>query len=156
MKQYIPHRQLTRRMVPVLILFVMASVVLGVGLDVYDTVWWFDDLLHGLSGIILVFVGLIFVQFMNYHHKLKLTPLFMAAFVFCFATSVGVLWEIYEFGMDAGFGYTMQQWNVPPSDPMMGYGFQGSGLRDTMGDFILAWIGSVIGAAVVYWKAKNG
>jgi len=55
----------------------------------------------------------------------------MAFFAFCFAMTIGALWEVFEFGMDQMFGMNMQK----------------TGLDDTMGDLIVNTLGAAIGAA---------
>jgi hypothetical protein len=54
----------------------------------------------------------------------------LALIAFCVAVTIGVLWEIFEFGMDQLFGMNMQK----------------SGLMDTMGDLIVDVIGASLGA----------
>jgi len=66
-----------------------------------------------------------------------------------------VLWEIFEFSVDVVFGAAMQQWNLPDDARLMGKAFQGSGLRDTMSDLILASGGALFAAIFSYLAYKN-
>lgn len=137
------------------VVFIIASVALGLGIDAYDTIWWWDDVLHATSGVILAFMGLVIVRLFNERTSLKLTPLFVALFVFCISMTVGVLWEIFEFFIDYFFGMTMQKWNLSEHMVLLGQDYQGAGLNDTMSDLILAFGGSLIGSTIVYFMYKE-
>ena len=136
-------------------LFVLAALVLGEWLKVYDAVWWWDDMLHGLSGVILGLIGLLGIYFLNARYGMKISPALVAVFVFCFAVTAGVMWEIYEFVVDVIFKTAMQQWNMPSSAIVIGRSYQGMGLRDTMSDLIVASIGGAIAATIAYFAYKN-
>lgn len=141
---------LWRRLMVVVIPFIFVGVVIGPWADAYNKTWWLDDVLHALSGVILVFMGLVIVHMVNARSVTNLSPRFAALFVFCFAAMVNTLWEVFEFAMDYYFGLTMQKWNLPSDMVFMGHEYQGVGLRDTMSDLILAGIGSLLAAVVVY------
>lgn len=133
------------------VLFMASALVLGEMLKMYDVVWWWDDMLHGVSGVIFGLIGLVAIYFFNARYSMAISPLFVAVFVFCFAVTMGVLWEIYEFIVDVTFKTTMQQWNMPPWATVMGRDYQGMGLRDTMSDLILASVGSLCIAVFSYF-----
>lgn len=135
--------------------FVLAALVLGEWLNMYDAVWWWDDMLHGLSGVILGLIGLLAIYFFNSRHNMNLSPSFVAVFVFCFAVSMGVVWEVYEFTIDVFFKGTMQQWNMGSGAIVMGKSYQGMGLRDTMSDLIVACIGALVAAMFSFFAFKH-
>lgn len=135
--------------------FVLAALVLGEWLNMYDAVWWWDDMLHGLSGVILGLIGLLAIYFFNARHNMNLSPSFVAVFVFCFAVSMGVVWEVYEFTIDVFLEGTMQQWNMGPNAIVMGKPYQGMGLRDTMSDLIVACLGAFIAAIFSFVAFKH-
>lgn len=135
-------------------LFVLAALLLGEVFHMYAAVWWWDDMLHSASGIVLALIGLLVVYFFNIRRTMTLSPLFVAVFVFCFALAWGVLWEIFEFVVDIVFHTSMQQWNMPPQAIVMGVSYQGMGLRDTMSDLIEATCGAALTAAAVYVACK--
>lgn len=137
-------------MLAVILMFVAAAVLLGETLNMYDTLWWWDDMLHGLSGLIFGLVGLFIMFALNNRTDIRVNAAFVAVFVICFALAMGVLWEIYEFGLDVFFQTSMQQWNMGSNAIVMGRDYQGMGLRDTMSDLILATIGALIAGAVSY------
>ncbi|HEY0965158.1 MAG TPA: hypothetical protein VGE13_01635 [Candidatus Saccharimonadales bacterium] len=136
-------------------LFILAALYLGEWLNAYDNLWWWDDMLHGLSGVILGLIGLLAIYFFNARRSMALRPMFVAVFVFCFAVTVGVMWEIFEFAMDFFFKTTMQQWDMTSQAIVIGKDYQDMGLRDTMSDLILATVGSLIAAIISYIAYKH-
>jgi len=146
---------LPRALMVAMMLFVAASVVIGDGYSQYNKLWWWDDMLHALAGIMMALVGFLLVYFFNAHYSMRLSPVFVALFAFTFAITFGVVWEIVEFSSDMVFGSDMQRWNLPPGTTLIGRGFQGSGLRDTMSDLIVACIGALGASTVTYFSYKN-
>jgi hypothetical protein len=129
----------------------LAALLLGEVFEMYDAVWWWDDMLHGLSGFVLGLIGLIAIYFFNARHTMAISPTFVAVFVFCFAIAMSTLWEVYEFAMDFFLMATMQQWDMSSNAIVMGRDYQGMGLRDTMSDLIVACIGAVIAAIISFF-----
>lgn len=125
----------------VIILFIFAANYLGELKLYYERYWWWDKMLHALSGLMLGFAGYLFVYIINREKKLKvsLSPLFIAMFSFTFALSIGTLWEIYEYIADSFFGFNMQR----------------SGLVDTMRDLIIDAISAFIASFACYVYEKN-
>jgi hypothetical protein len=70
-----------------------------------------------------------------------LRPRFIALFAFVFAIAVGALWEVFEFGMDQGFGLQMQKPRA--GDP--------SGLTDTMWDLAFDTVGALLISGFGWW-----
>jgi hypothetical protein len=149
-----------RRLLALLIIgivgFLTLALVFGEMLGVYDIVWWWDDSLHAVSGILLVFIGLYVLQLLERKTVLTLKPITIALFVFCFAIACDVAWEIYEFIVDVTFGVAMQQWNMPPNAIVMGKSYQGMGLRDTMSDLILSFGGALVTSLGIYIHKRRG
>lgn len=114
----------------VTVLFAFASLFLGNVRGYYTRFPWWDLLLHGASGFLLGIFGFLFVYILNEKEEIELEmkPAFVALFACLFSIGLGVVWEIFEFGMDVALGWTMQK-----------------GLVDTMGDLIV----DVIGAAII-------
>jgi len=134
----------------------LAALLLGEVFEMYDAVWWWDDMLHGLSGLVLGLIGLIAIYFFNARHTMAISPTFVAVFVFCFAITMGVVWEVYEFAFDFFFKGAMQQWDMPSNAVVMGRDYQGMGLRDTMSDIIVACIGAVVAAVISFYAYMLG
>lgn len=139
----------------VLIAFVFAALVVGEMWGAYDKFWWFDDTLHTLAGVILGFIGFVLVYFFNARYQMRINPVFVAVFAFSFAVTMAVVWEIFEFSGDALFHSNMQRWADPATVKMIGQAYQGSGLRDTMSDLIVATFGALFTSICVYFGYKN-
>src|SRR5690606_24179470 len=124
----------------VYLMFVTAALLLGEIGQFFVYVKWWDSALHLFSGSLIGVVGFSLVNLLNNKKGLefKLSPLFIALFVFCFSLGVGVIWEIIEFAVDSFTNSNMQRFK----DSITGVPFIGQGaLRDTMKDFILNTIG---------------
>lgn len=68
--------------------------------------------LHALSGAILGALGFSVLTFLNKTEGIpvSMSPTFVALFTLCFALALDVLWEIYEFTVDALFQTNMQKY----------------------------------------------
>ena len=97
----------------VIALFIFAGICLSVQFNLYYRYFWWDDLLHALSGVILGFIGFIVVYRLNYRFSMDINPALIALFSFTFAVTFGVLWEILEFTGDVLMGTAHQKWNLP-------------------------------------------
>ena len=130
---------LPRRFIAVIVLFVFATLFLGEVYDFYERYWWWDIALHGLSAVGFGLIGflLVFILFEGDRYAAPAWALGMIAF--CMGVTIGVTWEIFEFGMDQIFGLNMQK----------------SGLMDTMGDLIVDCIGAGIGGLTGYLYLKG-
>ena len=138
----------------VIVLFIYASLYLSVRFDLYYRFFWWDDLLHILSGVIIGFIGFIAIYKINNKYSMNISPLLVAIFSFTFAVTLGVLWEVLEFSSDVFLGTANQKWNLPESEILIGKAYQGSGLRDTMSDLIVNSIGSLITSVITYFMYK--
>jgi hypothetical protein len=138
----------------VIIIFIYAGLFLSIQFNLYYTFFWWDDLLHTLSGVITGFIGFIVIYKINYKYSMDISPLLVAFFSFSFAVTLGVLWEILEFLGDILMGTAHQKWDLPDTAVMMGKSYQGSGLRDTMSDLIVDSIGAFITSIITYYMYK--
>ena len=121
-------------------IILFASFVLGEVRDFYERIWWWDLALHGLSAMLMGFIGFLTVYVFHMTHRLNVKPFHVAAFSFGFAVTIGTLWEIFEFLMDWYVGTNMQK----------------SGLVDTMTDLIINAIGALVAAITGYLYVRNG
>lgn len=132
-------------------LFIFSAQYLGEIKDFYRIFPWWDTALHITSGVILGLIGFMFVYLLNerYGEKVKLSPFFVVMFAFCFAITIGVFWEFFEYGMDRIIGTNMQKFRYPQLGD--------DGLVDTMGDLMVDTIGAFITAIIgyIYIKKKN-
>ena len=113
-------------------IFVFLSMTLGKTLNFYGIPYW-DKFLHITSGVILAFVGLLFLWSINAKGK-ELHPKVVIWFVIIFSIACAGVWEMYEFTTDALFGLTAQN----------------GSLNDTMWDIICGTIGGSIVAFFLY------
>jgi hypothetical protein len=139
----------------IIVVFIFAGIFLSVRFELYNQVFWWDDLLHTLSGVIIGFIGFIIIYKINGKYSMNISPLLVALFAFTFAMTMGVVWEIFEFAMDVFFGTTMQSWDLPETAVMMGRPFQSSGLRDTMSDLIVNSAGAFLTSVICYILYKR-
>lgn len=95
----------------IILLFIFAAEILG-ELQCYFVEYphW-DTMLHTTSGFLAAAVGFSLVDLLNRDAKIKfqLSPLYVAIAAFCFAMTVGVLWEFVEFAADRIFLLDMQK-----------------------------------------------
>jgi hypothetical protein len=138
----------------VIVVFIYAGIFLSVQFNLYYTFFWWDDLLHILSGVIIGFIGFIVVYKINYKYSMDISPFLVALFSFSFAVTLGVIWEMLEFFVDTFTGSAHQKWDLPETEIMMGRAYQGSGLRDTMSDLIVDSIGAFITSLITYHMYK--
>ena len=135
------------------LMFITAGFLLGEIGGFYANVPWWDDVLHFSSGGLITFVAFSFFHLLTRKYDgFKLSPIFMALFAFCFAMTVGVMWEIVEFTIDSfADGSNMQRF----MDSITLVPFVGQdALYDTMHDFILNGLGSLIITIVGFFDLK--
>jgi len=116
-----------------IVAFVYASLVLGGIGQFYDRFWWWDDLLHITSGVLLGFAGFIILYILKLKGKLQASNFLISFFAFTVALSLGVVWEWYEFLVDTFFGFNMQR-----------------SLTDTMSDLFTDSLGAFISVYLGY------
>ena len=102
---------------------------MGICMDLYKTVPYFDKTVHLCSGVLSALVG----HYMMVYFKANKTPnIFKAFFIMFCSISIAVAWEFFEFACDKFLGQSMQQ-------------LVSVGVDDTMYDLLMATIGSGIG-----------
>ena len=121
--------------------FLYATLILGQVEHYYQKFWWWDVMLHSGSGIAFGLVGLVVILITFKRGKISASPFVLCLFAFCFALSIGLLWEVFEFSGDELFHTNMQQ--------------RQTGVVDTMKDEIMDTIGALIGSAIGYAYLKN-
>ena len=121
------------------VLFIYASLFLGEAHSFYMRFFWWDIVLHFGSAVALGFVGFTILYVMNKSAKIELGPAVLCVFAFCFAMTLGALWEIFEFAMDQIFLLNMQK----------------SGLVDTMWDLIANTAGALLTSLSGYLYLKG-
>ena len=119
--------------------FIFATLFLGEVFGFYERFWWWDVVLHGFSAMGFGIIGFLFAFYLFEGDRYAAPPWALSLIAFCFALSIGALWEIFEFTMDQLFGLNMQK----------------SGLLDTMWDLIVDTFGALIGATAGFFWLKG-
>lgn len=106
----------------------------GSPLNLYQSVWWWDHLTHGLSASVVAAVGYATARALDLHSDdIHLPSRFMFVYIVLFVLAFGVLWEVLEFA-------------VGRVGPLLGIGsvLTQYGLEDTMLDLVFDTIGAVV------------
>lgn len=95
----------------IVVCFIFAAEILGEIGSYYTRVPFWDTLLHTVSGFLVAAVGFALVDILNRdeHIKFHLSPFYLALFAFCFALTIGVLWEFFELTVDVVLKKDMQK-----------------------------------------------
>ena len=69
-----------------------------------------DTILHTINGFLCAAIGFSLLDLLNKNSKnLKLSPIYLAIFSFCFSMTIGVCWEFFEISADRYFYTDMQK-----------------------------------------------
>ena len=122
--------------------FLYCAIYLGEVHSFYYLIPQWDTFLHGFSAMMLGTLGFSLVSILNDSERtrMRLSPLFVGMFAFCFAVAVGVVWEFYEFGFDGLLGMNMQKFRLENGVQLVGR----EALADTMEDLITDAAGALI------------
>ena len=136
----------------VYVIFLYAAIFLGEVRDFYYKIPHWDTILHTFSGAGIGALGFSVVSLLNKEKKIdfNLSPFFVALFSFCFAVTIGVFWEIYEFSFDGILGLNMQKFALENGSRLLGR----AALMDTMKDLIVDSLGAFIMSVLGYISIK--
>ena len=94
----------------IIYIFIFAAEILGEINNFYGNVPYWDIALHTTSGFLLGSIGFSLIYLLNEKTtSIKLSPIFVALVSFCFSMTVGIVWEMFEYGMDVVFKTDMQK-----------------------------------------------
>ncbi|QHS17408.1 hypothetical protein [Halopenitus persicus] len=100
----------------------------------YASVGWWDHITHATSASVVAAIGYVAVRAVDAHHdEIRLPRRFFVVFLVAFVLAFGVVWELFEFGLDvfaARTGISM---------PLAQHG-----LDDTVKDLVFNSIGALI------------
>ncbi len=135
------------------VVFLYCAIFLGEVRSYYYDVEHWDTMLHGFSGGMIGIIGYSFVNLLNKSDNIdmKLSPLFVSVFAFCFAITLGVVWEVYEYTFDGILGLNMQKFMLEDKTPLVGR----AALNDTMKDLIVDAAGAFVACLLGYISLKN-
>lgn len=103
----------------------------------YGAIWWWDHLTHALSATVVTAIGYTVVRSIDIHsEEVNLPPKFISVFLLMTVIAFGVIWELFEYGLDILAETT--QISMPLAQ---------HGLEDTMKDMMFNTAGAVIVAA---------
>jgi uncharacterized membrane protein YjdF len=143
---------ITDQMHMLFMLFLYCAIYLGEVRNFYNKVPNWDTILHTFSGAMLGALGFSLIDNLNDSKsvRIQLSDKFVAVFSFCFALSLGTIWEIYEFTGDRLLSLNMQRFMLEDGTPLVG----ALALQDTMKDLIVDALGALI--LIVYgYYTKN-
>lgn len=134
-------------------LFLYSAIYLGEVRSFYYNVPNWDTILHTFSGAMLGALGFSFITLLNRTDKVpvNLSPAFVAIFALCFAMSLGVMWEVYEYSADLLMGTNMQKFGTEAGELFLGQ----AALADTMKDLIVDAVGASVISIVGYLSLKH-
>ena len=132
--------------------FLYCAIFLGEVRDFYYNVAHWDTILHTFSGVAIGALGFSIVSLLNKSESIafSLSPIFVAMFAFCFALSLGVIWEFYEFSIDYFFHLNMQKYALETGELLIGQ----AALMDTMKDLIVDALGAFVMSVIGYISLK--
>lgn len=132
----------------VYVVFLYFAIYLGEVRSFFYKIRYWDVLLHSFSGFSLGALGFSVVDLLNRDERVRisLSPFFVALFSFCFALSIGTVWEIVEFSIDGILGTNMQKYALESGVQLVGR----AALTDTMKDLIVDSVGVLISTSVGY------
>lgn len=94
----------------IIFLFIFAAEILGEINNFYKIFPHWDTILHTINGFLCAGIGFSLLDLLNNNSKkLKLSPIYLAIFSFCFSMTIGVCWEFFEYTSDKYFYYDMQK-----------------------------------------------
>lgn len=123
----------------IIVIFISSSLFLGETKDFYTKFWWWDIILHSISGVLLGFIGFLSLYILYTEKRLRAAPRLVTLFAFCFSVAIGALWEIVEFTIDGTLGWNMQK----------------SGLVDTMWDLVVDSVSALVVSVSGYFYLKR-
>ena len=140
-------------MMVLFVIFLYCAIYLGEVRSFYYHISSWDTVLHWFSGAMIGALGFSFVALFNNAERIpvNLSPFFVAAFAFCFAVTLGVFWEFYEYTFDGLLGLNMQKFVLEDGTQLAGR----AALQDTMKDLFVDAIGAFAASLIGYISLKH-
>ncbi|GKU24485.1 hypothetical protein [Clostridium folliculivorans] len=146
------HIHVPPKMILVYAIFLYCAIYLGEVQSFYYIVPYWDKVLHTLSGAMFAALSFSVITTLNkkQYTSANLSPIIVAVFAFCFAITLEVLWEIYEFTTDLILKTNMQKYALSNGVLLVGQ----AALKDTMQDLIVGSLGALIISLIFYISLK--
>lgn len=135
------------------LIFLYCAITLGEVRSFYYLIPHWDVFLHAFSSMMTGMFGYMLITVINRDERIlvRLSPLFVAVFAFCFSATIGSLWEIYEFTFDGIMGLNMQKYALADGTMLSGH----AALADTMKDIIVDVLGALIASVIGYFSQRS-
>ncbi len=133
------------------ILFLYAAVYLGEVRYFYYRVPFWDTILHFMSAIMLGCLAFSVLNALSNNNVLHVSPWLLMVFSFCFAVTMEVIWEFYEFAWDHFLGLNMQKYMTEDGVLLVGHEV----LIDTITDLAVGALGALIASVLGYLSLKK-
>ena len=135
------------------VIFLYCAIYLGEVRSFYYHIQSWDTVLHWFSGAMIGALGFSFVALFNNSERIpvNLSPFFVAAFALCFAVTLGVFWEFYEYSFDGLLGLNMQKFALEDGTQLVGR----AALQDTMKDLVVDAVGAFAASLIGYISLKH-
>lgn len=152
---FLKHRiriEIPSKMLILYTIFLYCAIYLGEVRSFYYAVPHWDTILHAFSSGVLATLGFSVITLLNKTERIPMimSPAFVAVFTFCFAVTLGTLWEIYEFTADGLLGLNMQKFALENGQLLVGR----QALADTMKDIIVDCSGAFVVSVIGYISLK--
>jgi uncharacterized membrane protein YjdF len=131
--------------------FIFASMFLGEVQHFYYRYGFWDVIVHFTSAPFFGYTGFLMVYAMNHDRNVhsRLSPFMISLYAFCFSMLIGVVWELFEYGVDALLGGDMQK--ARHLEYLYGYFDTRLGLLDTMQDLVVDALGALTVSGLGYY-----
>ncbi len=123
----------------VYIVYTTCLLLVGVIMNLYDTLYYYDSITHFITGIAGAVFGLLLLDSFNMYNPKK--TLFNVVFMVAIVLSIAGIWEMFEFTNSKIFNIDVQRVLL-------------TGVNDTMKDIILAFLGSLLTSIWYSYIAK--
>ena len=120
-----------------LIFFIWGVNLVADQFNLYHYLWWLDIPMHMLGGFWVALFGLITYYHSSLVNRKDRSPLFVVALALALTMCIGLLWELFEFGVDH---------SIALSD---------NDLADTLGDFVNDMTGAILASAFFLMRGYN-
>ncbi|MDR2647043.1 MAG: hypothetical protein LBB67_02850 [Oscillospiraceae bacterium] len=160
--QFFPAKSIFRNVAPyfqnISVVFALSTGFFGAFVNFYYTVPWWDDIVHAVGGALSVMLGYEICSAIQRRDKVTIPFSVIMLTSIGVGVAVGVVWELFEFTFDQGFGGDTQHWSLqlareagqvhpffqPAKDPASLDWERRFALMDTMSDIVLNAIGTAL------------
>ncbi|MEG1805668.1 MAG: hypothetical protein RR327_04650 [Clostridia bacterium] len=133
------------------IIFLFCAIYLGEVQFFYYKIAFWDTILHFFSAVMLGCLSFSVINALSANKIEGIHPLFVMIFAFCFAITIEVIWEFYEFCWDFFAGFNMQKYQTEEGINLIGQ----AALIDTMEDLFVGAVGAFLASLAGFFSIKK-